>query len=607
LATDPDREGEAISWHLLNSLKLNEAKASRITFNEITKSAVKDSIKQSRQINMMLVNAQQARRALDRIVGYTISPILWKKIKKGLSAGRVQSAALKVICDREEDIKSFIKEEYWNIEAIFSYKNEKFVSNFIIPKDMKLNNEKIVIELLEYLKTQEYIVTKVKEGTKQRKPYAPFTTSTMQQEASRLFNFSTDKTMRIAQQLYEGVEVKSEGFVGLVSYIRTDSVRISDEAYKDCTDFIVANHGNEYKNLSRPIYKIKGRAQDAHEAIRPTSTIRTPQQLVNSLSRDQLRLYRLIWERFVASQMSPALYSTISIDIAAGEHRFKSYASFLIFEGYKAVYKRNEEAEEKSMKIPKLEKGNILKLIDIKPFKSFTKPPARYTESSFVKMMEDCGIGRPSTYSSTIATLLARRYVVKEKKAFYITELGEIINDIMKNNFNNIVDIEFTANMESELDKIEDGELEWKDILRRFYPEFKDKLDIAEQKISNIKIEDEKTEVHCKLCNNFMVVKYGKYGKFLACPGFPDCKYVEAFYEEAGVPCPYCKEQVIIKKSKRGRLFYGCKNSDCEFIAWNKPTQEKCPICDSYLVEKGTKNIKLACSNEECKFHKNKE
>lgn len=604
LATDPDREGEAISWHLVYALKLDPSKTYRITFNEITKNAVKKSIKEAREIDMNLVDAQQARRALDRIVGYKISPLLWKKVKKGLSAGRVQSVALRLICDREEEIENFIPKEYWTIESVFkTEKGKKFGAKFYgnLKGKMELTGEEETKKIVEASLNAGFIVKSVKKGTRVKNPPAPFTTSTMQQEASKLLNFASQKTMRIAQQLYEGVDVKGEGTIGLVSYIRTDSVRIADEAYEEVKGYITENYGDTYIKERRQ-YKTDTRAQDAHEAIRPTSALRTPDAIKDSLSRDQYRLYKLIWERFVASQMSAAEYTTMSSDIQAGDYIFRASGSAIKFDGYLTVYKKNEEkAEEGSM--PEIEAGEKLEAESVTPNQHFTQPPARYSESMLIKTLEEIGVGRPSTYAPTITTIQQRNYVTKENKVFYTTELGEIVNEIMKNNFGEVINKEFTADMESALDKVESGQMEWKEVLRNFYPLFKHLLEEAESKVENVEIPDVVTDVICEECGRNMVIKYGRYGKFLACPGFPECRNTKPLFEEAGVNCPVCGGKVLIKKTKKGRRYYGCENNpECSLMLWNKPTGEKCPKCGSPLVEKGTKNVRVCCSNTECSY-----
>ena len=604
LATDPDREGEAISWHLLFALRLDPAKTYRITFNEITKNAVKKSIKEAREIDMNLVDAQQARRALDRIVGYKISPLLWKKVKKGLSAGRVQSVALRLICDRDEEIKNFIPKEYWSIESeLQTEKGKKLSAKFYgdVNGKMELNTEEETKKIVDTVNKAGFEVKSVKKGSRQKNPPAPFTTSTMQQEASKLLNYASQKTMRIAQQLYEGVDIKGEGTVGLVSYIRTDSVRIADEAYEEVKDYILGNFGDTYIKERRK-YKTDKRAQDAHEAIRPTSALRTPDSIKDSLSRDQYRLYKLIWERFVASQMSSAEYMTLSADIQSDKYIFRASGSKIKFDGYLAVYKKNEEKSDEGT-IPEIEAGDKLDIVSVTSNQHFTQPPARYTESMLIKTLEELGIGRPSTYAPTITTIQQRNYVTKENKVFYTTELGEIVNEIIKNNFGEIINNAFTADMEAALDEVEEGKMEWKEVLRNFYPLLKHLLEEAENKVENVEIHDVVTDVICEECGRNMVIKYGKFGKFLACPGFPECRNTKPLFEEAGVNCPLCGGKVLIKKTKKGRKYYGCENNpECSLMLWDKPTGDKCPKCGSALVEKGTKKIKVMCSNTECNY-----
>jgi len=600
LATDPDREGEAISWHLMHALKLDEANTERIVFNEITQTAVKKALKEARQIDMDLVDAQQARRVLDRMVGYRISPLLWKKVKKGLSAGRVQSVVLKLVCDREEEIEQFIPEEYWTLEIDLSPvggKGKLTARYSISGNDKKeLETEADVQAVLKAVKNGDFQVVEVKQGTRQKKPPAPFTTSTLQQEASKLFGYATSRTMRIAQQLYEGVDIKGEGTVGLVSYIRTDSPRISDEAYNDAKNIILDNYGKDYIPVERPEYKSRGRAQDAHEAIRPTSAARKPDAIKASLSGEQYKLYKLIWERFVGSQMPAALYDTLSVKVSASGVVFRASGSVLKFDGYLAVYSKNEDSE-KDITMPALAVGDKLKVLEYKPAQHFTQPPPRYSEGSMVRTMEELGIGRPGTFAQTITTLMNRGYVTKENKVLYPTELGEIVNEIMNEYFDNIVDVDFTARMEDALDNVELGEGEWKNILREFYPSFAQKIQEAEEKIGDIEVKDEETDILCDNCGRNMVIKFGRFGKFLACPGFPECRNAKPLFEEAGVNCPLCSGQVVVKKSKKGRKYFGCENSpDCEFISWNLPTGEKCPDCGEFLVEKGRTKRLIACS-----------
>jgi len=600
LATDPDREGEAISWHLVHALRLEDKDTERIAFNEITKTAVKKALKEARQIDMNLVDAQQARRILDRMVGYGISPLLWKKVRKGTSAGRVQSVVLKLVCDREEEIQQFIPDEYWSLEVDLETKDQKgkLTARYVASDNNKieLKTEADTNKVIKSIQNTAFQVQEVKQSTRTKKPAAPFTTSTMQQEASKLFGYATSRTMRIAQQLYEGTDIAGEGSVGLISYMRTDSTRVSDEAYEEVKAHIQDKYGQDYLPAQRPEYKTRGRSQDAHEAIRPTSVDRHPDKVKSSLSPEQYKLYKLIWERFVGSQMAPAIYDTLSMKFLAGDTVFRSSGSVLKFDGYLTVYSKNED-NEKDIKIPLLKEGDELKAVSFDPMQHFTQPPPRFSEGSMVRTMEELGIGRPGTFSQTITTLMNRYYVTKENKVLHPTELGEIVNDIMNDYFQDIVDADFTARMEDDLDRVELGELEWKHLLRGFYPPLEEKIQEAEEQIGEIEIKDQETDVLCEHCNRNMVIKHGRYGKFLACPGFPDCRNAKPIFEEAGVACPICGEKVVIKRSKKGRNYYGCeKNPDCEFISWNLPTGEPCPDCGAYLVEKGRKKRIIACS-----------
>ncbi|MEA4816204.1 MAG: type I DNA topoisomerase [Lachnospiraceae bacterium] len=609
LATDPDREGEAISWHLMHALKLEDKNVSRITFNEITKDAVKKSIKEARDIDMNLVNAQQARRVLDRLVGYSLSSLLWEKVKKGLSGGRVQSVALRIICDREDEIANFVPVEYWSITALLENShNKEFEAKYFGKGDEKteLNSEEETNAVLNSIKDKDFIVDEIKKSVRKRNPFAPFSTSTFQQEASRYLSMTAQKSMAVAQQLYEGVNIKGEGTVGLVSYIRTDSVRISDEAYEGVKKFIISKYGEEFLNPKRPVYKTKGRTQDAHEAIRPTLVSRTPDSIKESLTKEQYKVYKMIWERFVASQMSPASYDTVAVKINCGEHIFKSNGSRLIFKGFLEVYRMAEDDEE-SLNLPELKEGEALKLKGISPNQHFTQPLPRYTDASLIKTLEEYGVGRPSTYAPTLTTIMARHYVIRDKKILYPTELGEVVNDIMKNNFSNIVDIGFTVDMENNLDKIEEGSCEWHKLIADFYPSFKEDLEKAKANIYKVKLKDEVTDIICEKCGRNMVIKYGKYGKFLACPGFPECHNAKPLFESAGVKCPKCGGEVLIKKTKKGRMYYGCENNpECDFMTWNKPTGEKCEKCGSPLVYKTKKEDVIICSNDKCRFTKQK-
>ena len=605
LATDPDREGEAISWHLSNSLKLDEKKMRRITFNEITKTAVKASIKEARDINMDLVDAQQTRRILDRMVGYKISPVLWAKVKRGLSAGRVQSVALRIIGDREDEINNFIPEEYWTLDAEFSIEGEKkpLIAKFYGSKSKKINihSKEEMNKILNELKDVEYHIAEVKKGERSKKAPLPFTTSTLQQEASKVLNFSTQKTMRLAQQLYEGVDVKGSGTIGIITYLRTDSTRISEEADSAARSYIASEFGEEYLATVEKKDDSKKKIQDAHEAIRPTDISRTPLSLKDSLSRDQYRLYQLIWKRFAASRMQQAKYETISVKIQGGEYYFTVSASKLKFDGFMAVYTQEDDTKsENQFLIKSLDENTKLEFNSFKEQQHFTQPPAHYTEAALVKALEEKGIGRPSTYAPTITTIIARRYVAKENKNLYMTELGEVVNNIMKEAFPSIVDVNFTATMEELLDCVGEGKVQWKTVIRNFYPDLDEAVKIAEKELEQVKIEDEVTDVICEQCGRNMVIKYGPHGKFLACPGFPECKNTKPYLEKIGVPCPVCGKDIVVKRSKKGRLYYGCENNpECEFMSWQRPSKEKCPSCGGYMLEKGNK---LVCEDEHCGY-----
>ncbi len=605
LATDPDREGEAIAWHLSKSLKLEDKKMYRISFNEITKNAVKASLKDAREIDMNLVDAQQARRALDRIVGYKISPLLWAKVKRGLSAGRVQSVALRIIADREEEINAFIPEEYWTLDAKIKVKGERkpLLAKFygIDGKKMVIHSKEELEQIMEVVENAQYYVDDIKKGERTKKAPLPFTTSTLQQEASKVLNFATQKTMRIAQQLYEGIDIKGNGTVGVITYLRTDSTRISVEADANAREYIAQNYGESY--VSSVVKKTDDgkKIQDAHEAIRPTDITRTPAALKDSLTRDQFRLYQLIWKRFVASRMNPAKYETTSIKIAAGEYRFSVAASKCVFEGFRAVYvESDEEKEENNVLVKSIDKDSKLIKDELESKQHFTQPPAHYTEASLVKALEELGIGRPSTYAPTISTIIARRYVAKENKNLYMTEIGEVVNNIMKQSFPSIVDENFTANMEGLLDMVAEGKVAWKSVISNFYPDLEEAVQIAEKEQESVKIEDEVTDVICEECGRNMVIKYGPHGRFLACPGFPACRNTKPYLEKIGVSCPLCGKDIVLRKTKKGRKYYGCEdNPTCEFMSWQKPSKEKCPRCGNYMVEKGNK---LLCSNAECGY-----
>lgn len=609
LATDPDREGEAISWHLSKALKLEDKKVYRISFNEITKNAVKASLKNPREIDMDLVDAQQARRVLDRIVGYKISPLLWAKVKRGLSAGRVQSVALRIIADREEEINAFIPEEYWTLDADLKVKGERklLTAKFYGTEKnkMTISSKEELDEIMKEVENAEYSVADIKKGERTKKAPVPFTTSTLQQEASKALNFATAKTMRIAQQLYEGVDIKGSGTVGLITYLRTDSTRISEEADATVREYIREGFGEEYvsdgdvkKSSDKKII------QDAHEAIRPTDVTRTPAAVKEFLSRDQFRLYQLVWKRFIASRMQPARYETTSVKIAAGQYRFTVAASKIVFEGFRSVYtEAGETKEENNVLLKGLDMDSVLTKESLNSKQHFTQPPAHYTEATLVKTLEELGIGRPSTYAPTISTIIARRYVAKENKNLYLTEIGEVVNNIMKQSFPSIVDVNFTANMESLLDGVAEGKVRWKTIIENFYPDLEAAVEKAETELEQVKIEDEVTDVICEECGRNMVVKYGPHGKFLACPGFPDCRNTKPYLEKIGVPCPVCGKDVVIRKTKKGRRYYGCEdNPECEFMSWQKPSTKKCPRCGKYMLEKGNK---LVCSDEQCGYVEN--
>lgn len=607
LATDPDREGEAISWHLYIALKLEDKKVYRITFNEITKNAVKESLKNPREIDMSLVDAQQARRMLDRMVGYRISPLLWAKIKRGLSAGRVQSVALRIICDREEEINAFIPEEYWTLDAALKMKGEKkpLVAKYYGTGDKKteIRSKAEMDAILSSLDKATFEVTDVKKGERTKKAPLPFTTSTLQQEASKNLNFSTQKTMRIAQQLYEGVELKGQGTVGIITYLRTDSTRVSDEAVIASKSYISANYGEQYAAEAIVEKKNGKKIQDAHEAIRPTDIANTPALIKESLSRDQFRLYQLIWKRFVASRMTNANYETTSVKIDAKEHRFTVAASKLVFDGFMSVYKDDEEDRAEGNTFAKeITKGMQLKLEGLEPKQHFTQPPAHYTEASLVRALEELGIGRPSTYAPTITTIIARRYVIKEDKNLYMSELGEVVNNMMKDAFPTIVDVNFTANLEALLDKVEEGTLDWKTVVSNFYPDLEEAVQKAEKELDEVEIADEVSDEVCDVCGRNMVIKYGPHGKFLACPGFPECRSTKPYFEKIGVACPKCGKEVVIRKTKKGRKYYGCEAiPECDFMVWQRPSKEKCERCGGVMLIKGNK---LVCADEQCGFVK---
>lgn len=606
LATDPDREGEAISWHLLAALKLENKKVYRITFNEITKTAVKESLKNAREINMDLVDAQQARRCLDRMVGYKISPVLWAKVKRGLSAGRVQSVALRIICDREEEINAFIPEEYWTLDASFAVAGEKkpLLAKYYGTTEAKktIASREELEKIKKILDQAQYEVSSVKNGERIKKAPLPFTTSTLQQEASKVLNFSTQKTMRLAQQLYEGIDIKGNGTAGIITYLRTDSTRVSDEAAKAAGAFIREKYGAEYAAEAGQEQKSGQKIQDAHEAIRPTDIARIPLEIKESLSRDQFRLYQLIWKRFVASRMTEAVYETTSVKIDAAGQRFTVAASKVKFDGFMSVYVEEDEKEENNTLMKGITKDTKLTLKGLEEKQHFTQPAPHYTEASLVRAMEELGIGRPSTYAPTITTILARRYIVKENRNLYVTELGEVVNNMMKEAFPSIVDVNFTATMEALLDGVEEGSVKWKTVVSNFYPDLSEAVDKAERELDEVEIADELSDEFCDTCGRQMVIKYGPHGRFLACPGFPECRSTKPYFEKIGVACPKCGRDIVLKKTKKGRKYYGCiDNPECDFMVWQKPVEDRCDRCGAIMLQKGNK---LVCSDEGCGFVK---
>jgi DNA topoisomerase-1 len=596
LATDPDREGEAISWHLYIALKLEDKKVYRITFNEITKNAVKESLKNPREIDMNLVDAQQARRMLDRMVGYRISPLLWAKIKRGLSAGRVQSVALRIICDREAEIDAFIPEEYWTLDASLNIKGEKkpLVAKYygIGDKKTEIKSKEEMDKVLADIKDAAFSVVDIKNGERVKKAPLPFTTSTLQQEASKQLNFSTQKTMRLAQQLYED---------GIITYLRTDSTRVSDEAVASSKAYISENFGDEYCTNIVTEKKSDQKIQDAHEAIRPTDIASTPTDLKETLSRDLFRLYQLIWKRFTASRMSEARYNTVSVKIDANGHRFTVSASKLAFDGFMSVYKdEDEDKAEPNTLVKDITKDTKLTLGELEPKQHFTQPPAHYTEASLVRALEELGIGRPSTYAPTITTILGRRYIIKEDKNLYVSELGEVVNNMMVDAFPSIVDVNFTANLEALLDKVEAGTVDWKTVVSNFYPDLEEAVKKAENELEEVEIKDEVSDEVCDVCGRNMVIKYGPHGKFLACPGFPECRNTKPYFEKIGVTCPKCGKEIVVKKTKKGRKYYGCEaNPECDFMVWQRPAKKKCEKCGNVMFKKGNR---LVCANEQCGF-----
>ncbi|MGH4138112.1 type I DNA topoisomerase [Clostridium sp.] len=608
LATDPDREGEAIAWHLAKALKIDENDKCRIEFNEITKTAVKNAIKSPRVINAPLVDAQQARRILDRLVGYEISPILWRKVKWGLSAGRVQSVTLKIICDRQKEIEKFITKEYWTVECELHKDGD--IHNLDVKltskngKKMEINSKEESDDIISSLNEKEFIVRKIKKASKNKNPLPPFITSTLQQDAYRKLNFATKRTMSIAQQLYEGIEIEGHGVIGLITYMRTDSTRISEEAQTNAKEFIVNKYGEKYYPETPRIFKSKKNIQDAHEAIRPSNVEITPEIAKKTLKAPQQKLYTLIWNRYVASQMETCLLHTISMDIENGDYILKASGSKVVFDGFRKIYNEDLEEDENNLKLPELTEGDILCSEKIEGKQHFTLPPARFSEASLVKTLEENGIGRPSTYAPIITTLLSRKYVEKDNKTLEVTELGNIVNNIVSEYFKQIVDIEFTAQMENNLDTIEEGQEKWENIVDIFFTPLKKDIEIAEKEIAKITIEDEVTEVECDKCGKFMVIKHGRFGDFLACPGYPECKNTKAITKELEVPCPKCGGKVLERRSKKGTKFYGCSNyPECDFVSWFEPTEIKCSVCGTYMVKRysKTKGDFMECSNKECK------
>lgn len=608
LATDPDREGEAISWHLSYILNIDEEEKCRIEFNEITKDAIKKAIKSPRNINLNLVDAQQARRVLDRLLGYQISPILWQKVRKGLSAGRVQSVTTKLICEREEEIKAFVPKEYWSIELIASNKEENNLTLKFYGKDnekIELENEEQVKEILKTIENGNLVVTKIESRSRRKSAPKPYTTSVLQQDAANKLNFTTKKTMMVAQELYEGIDVKGEGTVGLISYIRTDSKRISEEAREKAKGYIIESIGeNYYKDHAKDSKgKKEKKVQDAHEAIRPTSVDRTPDSIKDSLSKEQYKLYNLIWRRFVASQMEDSVFDVLNVECKIEDLIFKATGSKLKFDGYTKIYNFIER-EDKIL--PSLDEGEILKIQEYNPQQHFTSPPPRYTEASLVKTLEELGIGRPSTYAPTITTILNREYVEKDGASLVPTELGIIVTKILDENFHKFMEVDFTADMESQLDQIEEGNAEWKKVVEEFYSPLAEAIRVAIEKIEKVNMDEETDEI-CELCGSNMVIKYGRFGKFMACKNYPECKNTKPIVSKIGVKCPKCKEgDIIMRKSKKKKVFYGCSNyPDCDFVAWNKPVEEPCEVCGSYMYEKYSKSgTKIVCSNKECKHEK---
>lgn len=608
LATDPDREGEAIAWHLAKALKIDEKDKCRIEFNEITKTAVKNAIKSPRVINAPLVDAQQARRILDRLVGYEISPILWRKVKWGLSAGRVQSVTLKIICDRQKEIEKFITKEYWTIECELSKDGDSQKLNVKLAskgkEKVEMNSKEESDNVINELKEKEFVIRKIKKSSKTRKPLPPFITSTLQQDAYRKLNFATKRTMSIAQQLYEGMEIEGHGTVGLITYMRTDSTRIAEEAQINAKEFIESKYGEQYYPSTPRIYKSKKNIQDAHEAVRPSYVEITPEIAKKTLKAPQYKLYKLIWNRYVASQMESCSLNTISIDIVNGDYVFKASGSKVSFDGFRKIYDEELDEEENTLKIPELNEGDILQCEKTEEKQHFTQPPAKFSEASLVKTLEENGIGRPSTYAPIITTLLNRKYVEKDQKTLEVTEIGNIVNNIVSEYFKQIVDIEFTAQMENNLDYIEQGQEKWQNIVNEFFTPLKEDIEIAEKEIAKITIEDEVTDVECDKCGKLMVIKHGRFGDFMACPGYPECKNTKAITKELELPCPKCGGKILERRSKKGTRFFGCSNyPECDFVSWFEPTEIKCSECGTYMLKRysKTKGDYMECSNKECK------
>ncbi|MDS1029100.1 type I DNA topoisomerase [Bacillota bacterium LX-D] len=610
LAPDPDREGEAIAWHLQQILNIDNGQKCRIEFNEITKGAIQKAVQVPRKIDYDRVNAQQARRILDRLVGYGLSPLLWKKVRKGLSAGRVQSVAVWLICNRESEINQFVPEEYWSLTALLKTEQKGKVEAKLYKKEnklIKISSQAEMDGILSELKSSEFIVKEIRKKEKKRNPSPPFTTSSLQQEAYRKLNFTARKTMMLAQQLYEGIDLgKKEGTVGLITYIRTDSTRIATIAQEEAKSYIVEKYGSEYAPEVPRVYNTKKQAQNAHEAIRPTSVLRLPENLEEVLTKDQLKLYRLIWARFIASQMSSAVLDTTTVDIKADNYLFRANGTTIKFLGFMQVYTECKEDNEEEGNLPKLEEGEQLYVQKLSPKQHFTQPPPRYSEATLVKTLEELGIGRPSTYAPIIETILHRGYVIREQKQFVPTELGFIVIELLKQYFPDIIDVEFTANMEDNLDEVEEGKLNWKSVVQNFYEPFARELSEAEKEIGEIEIADEISDELCEKCGRNMVVKMGRYGKFLACPGFPECRNTKPLLEEIGVKCPKCDGKLVMRRTKKGRKFFGCSNyPECQYVSWDKPTNEICPECHNILYEKSSKKgTRLVCNQEGCGYEK---